>query len=67
MAIKKVNVAKVTAWTETVRADFEGPITGVAIELFCMLTHAQREKAIERMQRFHAEHPAKTAETANVG
>lgn len=59
MGTRKMNEAKVIAWTATIRAEFSGPITGCAIELFCMLTPKQRKIALEQMQKYHEEHPEK--------
>jgi hypothetical protein len=52
--VKKVNEAKVTAWTETMKMEFNGSISGCALELFGAIKGAElREKILKLMQERH--------------
>lgn len=54
MAAKKSNEAKVVAWTDTMKVDFNGTISACAIQLFMYITtQAVREKAFVAIQRHH--------------
>lgn len=54
MATKKVNEAKATAWTKTMKVDVNGSIAGVSLELFGLIDSAgTRSVILSRMQEKH--------------
>ena len=56
MTSKKINEAKFTAWTETMKVEANGSISACALELFGYIKGADvREKILKLMQARHEE------------
>ena len=54
MTTKKINEAKFTAWTGTMKVEANGPISACALELFGYINGADtREKILKLMQTRH--------------
>ncbi|XAI94712.1 putative pyrophosphatase [Pseudomonas phage vB_Pa-PAC6] len=51
---KRVNFMKVTLWTETMRADFEGPLSAcIADSIMYVSDREKRERILKRMTETH--------------
>jgi len=54
MASRKKHYAKCKVWGESVTSEMEGPVRGVAIEVFSSIeSDEDREYALEKIQDFH--------------
>lgn len=62
----RVNYAKVKVWLPNMSSDMEGPITGIAFELFSAIRDPNdREKILSLMQERHNALKEREAQRAN--